>query len=287
MIINLLKLTSKDYPEPLRNIPKPPGELYVAGAPINELLELPRLAIVGSRSISPYGRRITAELAGRLAESGVVIVSGLALGVDAEAHSAALAAGGKAIGVLPCPLDRIVPALNRKLAQSILDNGGALVSEYAPGTVPQKQYFIARNRLMSGLAQAVLITEAAEKSGSLHTANFALEQGREVMAVPGNVGNTQSVGTNNLIKAGASVVTSYEDVIHTMGLLIATNNVLSPKGRNDNEQTILNLIGNGISDGTDLLDNSGLSPSAFNQALTMLEISGKVVGLGANHWGFS
>jgi len=285
MNIKKLTLTSADFPEDMRHIPDPPQVLYHLGAPLSELLKRPRVTIVGSRRTSAYGRQVTTKLAGQLAERGIVIVSGLALGIDAVAHQAALEAGGKAIAVLPGPLDNIVPATNRRLAQAILDQGGALVSEYAPGTMPQKQYFIARNRLMAGLGQVVVITEAAAKSGSLHTAEFALDQGKTVLAVPGNITQTGSAGTNNLLKTNqAGVVTSYIDVLHALDLEEASVAEVARKGRNPQEQSLLDLLQQGVSDGEELLQQSKLSASAFNQTLTMLEISGKIRPLGANQW---
>ena len=213
-----------------------------------------------------------------------MIVSGLALGVDCIAHQATLDASGLAIAVLPSPLDAIAPSSNRRLGQEIIDKGGALVSEYDSGVHPVKQYFIARNRLVSGLADAVLITEAAEKSGSLHTARFALEQGKDVLAVPGNITNSGSVGTNNLIKSGATPVTSYLDVLHVLGLEGHQAIAHEIKGRNAYEQRVLELVLQGVNEGEELLRQSDLSASEFNQVLTMLEISGKVRSLGANRW---
>jgi DNA processing protein len=285
MKINMLTLGSPVFPEVLRHIPSPPKTLYHQGAPLAELLERPRVAIVGSRSITPYGRQVTGELAGKLAGQGLVIISGLALGVDAAAHQAALAADGLCIAVLPGPLDKIVPATNRRLAMKILARGGVLVSEYASGEQPFRQNFIARNRLVSGLAQAVVITEAAEKSGSLYTADFALDQGRDVMAVPGNITNLGSVGTNTLIKRGkAGAITSYIDVLNTLNLQVHGRPVHTVRGRNAHEQTVIDLLAQGISDGDELLRGSQLSASEFNQALTMLEIGGLVRPLGANRW---
>lgn len=287
MNIKKLTLRSAGFPEVLRVIPGPPPELYHCGAPLDDLLNKPRVAIVGSRSPTAYGRQVTTKLAHELAERGIVIVSGLALGVDCLAHRAALEAGGLAIAVLPGPLDRIVPVTNRRLARQILEQGGALVSEYEPGATTYKQNFIARNRLMAGLAQAVLITEAAEKSGSLHTASFALEQGKEVLAVPGNITCSRSVGTNNLIKAGqACPITSYRDVLHALDLK-ENAAVRQVRGRNAHEQSVLDLLQQGISQGNELLQLSRLSTSEFNRVLTMLEIGGKIRPLGANQWGLS
>ncbi|CAN5356258.1 DNA-processing protein DprA [soil metagenome] len=278
----MLTLTKSQIPERLTAIDSPPSTLYVEGN-LAEILHSPVVAIVGSRKISTYGRDITKHLAGELAEQGIVIVSGLAFGVDSIAHQAALDAGGRVIAVLPTPLDRIYPAAHRQLARHILENGGALVSEYAAGSSVYKTNFVARNRIIAGLADATLLTEAALKSGSLHTARFALNAGRDVLAVPGNITSPTSEGTNNLIKSGATPVTSADDVLHVLGLL-PVNTKPHPVGANDAEQIIIDLVGSGITDGAVLQSKSNLSVTVFNQTLTMLEITGKIRSLGANQW---
>ncbi len=285
MNIKKLTLSSRQIPEPLKHIPQPPMQLYYSGVPLEELLARPRVAIVGSRSVTPYGKQVTMMLSRQLAEQGIVIISGLAIGVDALAHQAALEAGGLALAVLPGPLERIAPAANNWLAQRILDNGGGLISEYGPGEDIHKSNFVERNRLVCGLADALLITEAAVNSGSLHTARFALEQGKVVMAVPGNITNTISVGANNLLKAGATPVTSYLDILHVLGISSSQTSSPALKGTNNSEQLVLNLLYSGIADGTQLLERSNLTASVFNQTVTMLEIGGKIRPLGANHWG--
>lgn len=284
MKITKLSLRSKLFPDTLRQIPSPPRQLYLRGADLTELLKRPRLAIVGSRNVSSYGRQVTAKLAGELAEQGIVIISGLALGVDAIAHKAALDAGGLTIAVLPSPVDYPYPSTNAGLAESIIRQGGTLVSEYADDNFSFNSNFVARNRLVAGLAQAVLITEAAEKSGSLHTARFALEQGKDVLAVPGNITSPVSVGANNLIKSGATPVTSYLDVLHVLGLEDHHTKPTQARGRTANEQLVIDLILQGHNSGDELLKLSGLSISDFNQVLTMLEIGGKIRALGANQW---
>lgn len=284
MNIKELTLNSPLYPERLARIASPPKELYVAGSDLTDLLQRPAVTIVGSRRITTYGERVTAELAARLAEQGVVIVSGLALGVDALAHRAAMEAGGLAIAVLPSPLDNIVPRRHQRLAERIIDQGGALVSEYAPGDIPFKQNFIARNRIMSGLGDALLVAEAAEKSGTSHTARFALDQNKTVLAVPGDIHRLTSQGTNNLIKSGAVPVTHVKDVLHALGLHLHTTNHRQVKGANANEQAILDLMLQGVSAASELLTGSRLDTSKFNQALTMLELSGKIRPLGGNQW---
>lgn len=280
---NLLTLNTASFPETLRTIAGPPNELYYAG-PLEELLDRPRLAVVGSRKVSPYGRNVTTKLAAAVAGQGIVIVSGLAFGVDALAHQAALDAGGLTIAVLPSSLDQIYPASHRNLAQRIVDNGGALVTEYANTPSVPKHHFIARNRLISGLSNATLITEAALKSGSLHTARFTLEQGHELLAVPGSIFSDTSVGTNNIIKAGAVPVTCLEDILFAMKLQPTMSTQKTITGANAFEQAILDALMNGISDGDEMLTFSQLEITQFNQALTMLEITGKIRSLGANNW---
>lgn len=283
--INKLTLGSKNFPADLRVIPSPPQQLFSSSDDLAELLGAPRVAIVGSRKISPYGREVTSRLAQQLAERGVVIISGLALGVDGVAHQAALAGGGMTIAVLPGGLDKIYPASHHALARQIAASGGALVTEYSAPAEIFKPNFIARNRLIAGLAQAVLITEAAEKSGSLHTARFALEQGKDVMAVPGNITSLTSVGANNLLKSGAAPVTSYLDVLHVLGLEDEQAKASQPlKGRNEQETLVLKLISDGVSGGELLLTKSKLPIEQFNQTLTMLEITGRIRSLGADNW---
>jgi DNA processing protein len=284
VLINKLTLNAPDYPEILRNIPSPPRQLYHTGAPLEELLKRPCVAIVGTRKVSAYGREVTLKLARELAEQGIVIISGLALGVDALAHQATLDAGGLAIAVLPSPIEQIVPTTNRRLAQRILEQGGALVSEYDADALILPQNFIARNRIVSGLAKAVLITEASDQSGTKHTVTFANEQGKTIMAVPGDITRPGSVGVNSFIKSGASLITSYIDVLHTLNLADHSTVAREIRGRNDHEQSILDLLLQGVKDGDSLLEHSGLTAVEFNQTLTMLEISSKIRPLGANQW---
>lgn len=266
----------------LKEIPDPPKELYILGD-LGKLLDSPKLAVVGSRKVTPYGRGATEELVQAVTSRGVVIVSGLALGVDAIAHKAALDAGGKTIAVLPCGLDKPYPATNRQLARRILEQGGALISEYPDGTPPLQPHFIARNRLVSGLSDGVLITEAAAKSGTIHTAGFALDQGKTVMAVPGNITSELSKGTNNLIKAGAAPVTTAQDILDALkiGEQLQLKEILAA---NAEEEAILSLLKQGITDGSELQVMSRLKPDTFNQTLTMLEITGKIRSTGAGHW---
>lgn len=286
MNIKKLTLNSAGYPPLLAELGKSaPKQLYHVGGALTELLQRPAVTIVGSRRISLYGQRVTAQLAKEIAEQGIVIVSGLAYGVDAVAQRAALEAGGLCIAVLPSPLDNIAPVRNRQLATDILEAGGALVSEYASGEPPVKQNFIARNRIMAGLTKVTVITEAAAGSGARHTARYAFDHNRTVLAVPGSIYSEVSVGTNNMLKSPlASPVTELQDVLTALGLAAHQTKPRQVKGSNANEQKLLDLMLQGISDGDQLLQKSGLSVSHFAQSLTMLEISGKIRALGANHW---
>lgn len=284
MNIKKIALNAKGYPSLLGEIPSPPKQLYYLGKPLEGFENKPAIAIVGSRRISAYGRHATTELASGLARNGLVIVSGLAMGVDAVAHRAALETGGVAIAVMPCGLDRIYPAANHQLAKSILAHGGTLVSEYPEQTEPLRQNFIARNRIVSGLSLAVLITEAAEKSGSLHTANFALEQGREVLAIPGNITSQMSVGTNNLIKTGATPITNVQDVLGALKLEALNPAEQEIVAASKEEHNIIILLKEGITDGDELLARSGLPAASYNQTLTMMEITGKIKPAGNGTW---
>lgn len=276
------KLDKNDLPEKLTTIDEPPKQLFYRGEDPNKHLINPSVAIVGSRKPTPYGREVTTMLARELATKGVIIVSGLALGVDSIAHQACVDVGGTTIAVLPCGPEMIYPSTHRALALKILRTGGSLVTEYPEGTPALKVNFIARNRLVSGMADVVIVTEAAEKSGTLHTANFALAQGKTVMAVPGPITSPLSKGTNSLIKAGAIPITDVSDIIFKLGISEAKNQQINAS--NQEEYIILSLLKDGIRDGHELLNLSTLEPQVFNQTITMLEINGQIVALGSNQW---
>jgi len=204
----LVTFRDTEYPADLKEIFDPPCVLYLRGRA--EVLQGPAVAIVGARKPSPYGRAVAERLAEDLSSRGLVVVSGLAVGIDSAAHWGALK-GGRTVAVLGSGLDNLYPGVNRKLADTIAESG-AVLSEFPLDTEPFAQHFPRRNRIISGLVRAVIVIEAAERSGSLITAGFALDQGREVMAVPGNVTSEVSRGTNGLIKKGAKLVESWEDV---------------------------------------------------------------------------
>lgn len=278
-------ISTINLPARLQQLPQPPIKLNCMGAELSTILKKPVLGIVGSRNVSAYGRTVTADLAENVARRGVVIVSGLALGVDSIAHQAAIEAHGLTIAVLPSGLQSIYPANHRNLASQVLGADGLLVSEYESAARPHQGSFIERNRIIAGLSDVLLVTEAAERSGSLHTARFALEQGKAVLAVPGNITSPTSAGTNNLIKMGAVPVTSPEDIYEALGISADTkNDQYVYYAENEYEESILVLLRKGLQNGHDLLAQCELPIEQFQQHLTMLEIKGAIHPLGNNHW---
>ena len=200
------------------------------------------------------------------------------------AHRAALEAKGTTLAVLANGVDKPYPASHTNLAREILASGGALISEYEAGTPPLPHQFLARNRIVSALADAVIVVEAAQRSGTLSTVNHALEQGKDVFAVPGNITSPLSAGCNALIKQGAQPITSADDVLQILKPQIETSAQTQLFGDTPAEQTILDLLQQGIRDGDELLAKSTLEASEFNQSLSMLEIKGMIRALGANQW---
>ncbi len=212
------KITIQDqkYPKLLRQIYDPPKCLYIQGN--IDILNNPSIAIVGCREPTQYGKSAAKYFAYNLAKNDFNIVSGLAKGIDSFSHIGALQAKGKTIAVVGCGLDIIYPKENEKLAKQILETGGVIISEYPLGTKPDKKNFPARNRIISGISSGIIVVEAKEKSGSLITADFAMEQGKDVFSVPGNINSLNSIGTNNLIKDGAIPATNYNDVLKFLQL---------------------------------------------------------------------
>lgn len=282
MVILSLKAEDKLFPESLQTISQPPKQLYVSTNNWEDILRRPKVAIVGSRKVTPYGTAVTKQIASELALAGVVVVSGLAYGVDAIAHQATLDAGGITVAILPTSLDAIYPTRHTQLARTIVEKGGALISEYAAGTTPFKWNFVERNRIVSGLADILVVTEAAAKSGTLHTADFALDQGREVFAVPGNITSPTSEGTNSLIKVGAQPLTSTQDILVHLGITGQKRSI--PTSSDPVEQAILSTLLEGITDASMVQIRANAPIQRFNQALTMLEIKGVIENTGNNQW---
>lgn len=208
--VRIITLQDEEYPSNLKEIHNPPPVLYVIG----NLLPADNnaIAIVGARKCTEYGRKTTSDLANGIARKGITIISGLAVGIDTAAHEAAVRNGSRTIAVLANGLDMIYPPSNKLLAEKIIENG-ALISEYPIGMMPLKQNFPARNRIISGLSKGVLLTEATDKSGTLHTVNFALEQNRDIYVVPGPIDSPMSVLPNSLIKLGAKPITEVGEIL--------------------------------------------------------------------------
>jgi DNA processing protein len=270
------------YPAVLGEIAHPPKQLYING----ELeTSRPLVAVVGSRKATSYGQEAATRIAGELARSGVGVVSGLAFGIDAAAHRAAVDAGGYTVAVMASGLDIIHPVRNRQLARDIIASGGALVTEYRNGTPPTRQRFPARNRIIAGLCAGTIIVEAGVRSGALITAEFALEENRDVMAVPGNITQPLSEGTNNLIKAGAAPVTNADDVLDVLGLEPpAEESAPKAQAATAEEAHILELLSQGITETDALIYHAGWSAAEFNRIIATMEISGSVRRTGTDSW---
>lgn len=285
---DILLLDDGSYPAFLREIADPPIVLYVKGD-WQECFDLPGVAVIGSRRCSTYGENASEMLSRDLAERGICIISGLARGIDAAAHKGALSAGGRTIGVIGTGIDIVYPRENTRLTNDILENGGCIVSQFPLGTPPLPENFPFRNRMISGLSLGVLVVEASERSGSLITARLAAEQGREVMAVPGNITSGNSFGTNYLIKSGAKLVQHWQDVVAEMPSDIAARILppptdgkdgpaaaqpqLAPAGLTENELKVWNSLTADVETHIDqLIAKTELSFGDLNSALISLDI---------------
>lgn len=209
--IELINFYSKEYPENLKKIYDPPAFLYIKGN--KEILKQKSISIVGCRNCTTYGKNTAIKFAYNLSNNNINVVSGLAKGIDAYSHIGCLQGNAKTIAVVGCGLDRVYPEENRWIYNKIIANGGAVISEHVIGTKPLAQNFPRRNRIISALSEALIVVEAKEKSGTLITVDFALEQGKDIYVVPGNINSLNSVGTNELIKQGAKVLTKLEDIL--------------------------------------------------------------------------
>ena len=285
MKINITTLESPEYPKLLKQIYDPPFILYYKGT-LNSIQDEFCLAVVGSRKFSSYGRQVCQNVIEELAKNKITIVSGLALGVDSLAHQATLNAKGRTLAVMGCGLDQIYPAAHYNLAQQILDSFGALISEYPPGTRPTKFSFPMRNRIISGLSLGTLVVEAGAKSGSLITAKSALDQNREVFAIPGNIYSATSQGTNELIQQGAKMVTSAQDILEALNLEQATAHIKSREILPDSpeEAKVLEHLNHEPLHVDKLIKLSQLPLSQLNSTLTIMEIKGKIKNMGGNNY---
>ena len=265
---------SRGYPSLLAAIHDPPRRLYLRGEGSVAMLASPAAAIVGTRSCSPYGAQVARRLGRELAAAGVTVVSGLARGVDAEAHRGALEAGGPTVAVLGCGIDRDYPRAHAALARRVSELG-LLVSEYEPGVEPAPWRFPARNRIIAGLAGATVIVEARAKSGALITADFALEDGREVFAVPGEITSALSRGTNELLRLGAAPLLESNDVLAALGREEAPPR--RSLQRSDRASRLSELLADRSASVDELVERSGLAADAVAAALVELELAGEAV----------
>jgi DNA processing protein len=296
----VLLLDDGSYPYLLREIADPPIVLYVRGES-QACFDQPAIAVIGSRRCSTYGENASEMLARDLAENGICIVSGLARGIDSAAHRGAIRAKGRTIGVLGTGLDRIYPKENGKLADAILDSGGAIVTQFPLGTPPLGENFPYRNRIISGLSLGVLLIEATDRSGSLITARLASEQNREVLAVPGNITSRNSIGTNYLIKSGAKLVQQWQDVVCELPTEISSRILppklddlppqlpaqpgLAPAGLTDAERRVWHFLHSDAAAHFDeLLAKSGFGFGELNSILVGLDLKDLIKVLPGNHY---
>jgi DNA processing protein len=278
--VDLLVWDSPGYPRYLKEISHPPPVLYIRGA-IHETDEW-AIAVVGTRRKTAYGRQVTKDLVRGLVNNNVTIVSGLARGIDSIAHEAAVDMGGRTIAVLGSGLDIIYPSENRTLANRIINGQGALISEFPIGTKPEGKNFPPRNRVISGLSMGVIVVEAGKRSGALITADFALEQDREVFAVPGNVTSPASRGTNSLIQEGAKLVRNVEDVLEELNMVMVQEKAavqMSMPESAEEAQLLKNLTHQPVHI-DELIQQAGLPSSLVSSTLTLMELKGMVRQVG-------
>jgi DNA processing protein len=261
-----------EYPPLLRELHDPPPGLFLRGAGGADLLRRPAVAIVGARACSSYGAQVARLLGRELAAAGLVVLSGLARGVDGEAHRGALEAGGLTVAVLGCGIDCDYPAAHAQLARRMCERG-VVASEYAPGVEPAPWRFPARNRIVAGLASATVIVEARERSGALITADFALETGREVFSVPGEITSSLSAGTNALLRLGATPLTSSGDVLEALGISAKES---TPLELGETASAVLAALANEPAGADQLIQDTGLDAPAVAMALAELELAGAV-----------
>jgi DNA processing protein len=269
--IRRLRRRDSGFPVLLGAIHDPPPALFLRGSAAQDLLERPAVAIVGARSCSAYGRSVARSLGRELAAAGLVVVSGMARGIDGEAHRGALEAG-ETVSVLGCGIDRDYPAAHAELARRICERG-LVVSEYEPGVEPAPWRFPARNRIIAGLCHATVVVEARERSGALITADFALEEGREVLAVPGEITSALSAGTNALLRLGATPVTGARDVLESFGLEPAEPEAVS---LGEAAAALLEHLRDCALTADELVRSCGVDPAEASAALMELELARRV-----------
>jgi DNA processing protein len=270
--IRCIRRREHAFPDLLAAIHDPPPQLYLRGTGDVSVLELPAVAVVGARACSSYGRSVTRSLSRELAAAGLVVVSGMARGIDGEAHRGALDAGGRTVAVLGCGVDRDYPAAHAELARRICETG-LVVSEYEAGVEPAPWRFPARNRIIAGLCRSTLVIEARARSGALITADFALEEGRDVLAVPGEITSSLSAGTNALLRLGATPVTCAADVLEGFGIELVKP---EPASLGDVADALLRELAQGALTADELVRASRVDAAHGVATLVELELAGRV-----------
>ena len=285
MKINAVRPQDNIFTNQLASIAKVPNTLYYCG----ELPSTPvkSVAIVGSRKHTPYGKSVTEKIVHTLAEHNVTIISGLALGIDSIAHKAALKFNTPTIAVMARGLNGIYPASHFSLSREIVKAGGALISTYPADMPAQPYHFLERNRIISGLSSIVIVTEAAVKSGTLNTASHALEQGKDVFAVPGNITSPMSAGCNRLIRQGAQPLIDTSDILSALGIKSQKTTPQIPVRKNKTEQLIINAILAGAKDTNQIINATNISPSSIFVTLSTLEIAGIIESSPEGVWTIS
>lgn len=280
--ISVITIQDSDYPNILREIHNPPALLYYKGN--KALFQTECLAIVGTRKMTSYGEQITLKLVPEISANQLTTVSGLALGVDTIVHHTTIQHNGHTIAVLGSSLDQknLYPSSNRSLANNIIGKNGLIISEFPLDTMPMRHHFPIRNRIISGLSRGTLVIEAGESSGALITAKFALEQNREVFAVPGNITSLSSVGANNLIKQGATAINQAEDILEILNLqsITTTSDKKTPEADNEQEKLILANLGFEPTHFNDLRKKTNLNTSELNATLSLMELTNKIKNIG-------
>lgn len=290
--VSFLILTDNDYPQLLKQIKKPPFVLYYKGNV--KILQGPTpgvdvhkaIAVVGTRRITEYGKQVTESLTADLVNNGFVIVSGLALGVDATAHKTTIVNKGKTIAVLGCGVDCCYPRENQKIYEDILDSGGAIVSEYPLGQQPSLGSFPSRNRIISGLSQGVLVTEGAADSGALYTAKDAFENGRPVFAVPGPITSSLSKGPHGLIEKGAKLIGGAEEIVNELSIksIKGIKGNEHAKGGTKEEQKIIDLLQNESMHFDEIVKRTKINSSKLGSILSLMEMKGILKNLGGGNF---
>ncbi len=291
--IKFITLKDSHYPKLLAQISDAPFVLYIKGKKKDDWDIGRSIGVVGTRMISSYGKQVTEKITAELVGYGFTIVSGMAYGVDAAAHKAAIASGGKTIAVLGCGVDLIRPVSNTKLYHKIIDGYGAVISEFPTGMESSKGLFPARNRIISGLSLGVVVTEGAEDSGSLITARYAAEQGREVFAVPGPITSSLSKGPTKLLKQGAKLVSEVEDILEELNIKnvpmkqFFNDTMKEFKNLSGEEKKIIELLQNEELHFDEIVRKSSVSSAKLGSILSMMEIKGMIKNLGSGNYGLS